>query len=114
MKVVGRSFKTRLISVVFCLVAFGCARQNPFDSSRRFWEREGWAYIETFGDVFPDAVEVAYMKSDTARTIRAFANDGVHRHEKEFDQSDYVYLVVTMQNERDQAYSVVFKKEKMK
>jgi len=49
---------------------------------------------------------------DTARSVSAFAFDGAQRIQKEYLQTDRLYLVVTMAEQSGKTYSLVFQKER--
>ena len=95
------------------ILTVGCAKQLS-DTERVKHERssDGWIFLEVVGVPDPNAKEVAHLSSKTARSISAFAFDGAQRTQKEFNQSDSLYLVITMGTESGKTHALVFQKPK--
>jgi uncharacterized lipoprotein NlpE involved in copper resistance len=107
----------RLVTLVFAIfLLIGCSRtvaaDTGVDVAKKKWEADGWVFHEAFGTAIAGAEEVSFMSSSTARSVSAFSFDGVERKQKEYRQSDQLYLVVTMADRSGKSYALVFRKEK--
>jgi hypothetical protein len=104
----------QIVAILFLATPFGCSRHQTFrvDDEKKRWTSEGWNYLETFGNASDDTVMVANSSSATARDIAAFARvDGVATN-KTYEQTDKLYLVVSMQRQSGDAFALIFTKQK--
>jgi hypothetical protein len=107
----------RFASLAFAiLLLIGCSRGVTADAgieaAKKKWQAAGWIFHEEFGTAVAGAEEVSSMSSTTARSVSAFSFDGAERKQKEYSQSEHLYLVVTMADNSGKTYALVFRKEK--
>jgi hypothetical protein len=91
----------------------GCARGSSADEvEKKKWQDAGWSFQEVVGTPVSGAESVSHLSSDTARSISAFAFDGSQRSQREYLQTERLYLVVTMSEKSGKTYSLIFTKER--
>lgn len=106
-----------LIALLAMLVLqCGCAPRSPAggsdDAEKKKWENAGWTFLEVVGTQVGNAEYASHISSDTARSVSAFAFDGSQRLQREYIQTDRLYLIVTMAERSGKTYALVFQKER--
>lgn len=100
------------------LFAFGCGRSpQPVAASgpeteKQRWTAEGWSFVETFGSAADDAVYITHMSSPTARSVTAYASAAGEQTNQVYQQTNALYLVVSMQRPSGDTFALVFSKTK--
>jgi hypothetical protein len=102
-----------LSGLLLCGLTFGCSRHlSAIEGQKHQWTQEGWNYFETFGKPADDAVYTAQMDSSTARSVSAFASSGGVSTNRIYEQTNQLYLVVTMQRPNGDTFALVFERPK--
>ncbi|RYD47289.1 MAG: hypothetical protein EOP85_05770 [Verrucomicrobiaceae bacterium] len=100
-----------VLSLFLLLWVTGCARPAALSATKKKWTSAGWTYVETFGKVRSDAVEVSHATSAAGTPVRAHWNDNSVDGDKSLSEAGTEFLVVKMSTPMAHTYSVVFKRK---
>jgi hypothetical protein len=102
------------ILVIAEMLLAGCSNQqaSTIENEKQRWTREGWKYFETFGAPANDAVYMSQMSSTTARSVAAFVSVSGVSTNHIYQQTNTLYLVVTMQRQSGDTFALIFEKPK--
>jgi hypothetical protein len=103
-----------LILVFAEMLLAGCSNQqaSTIENEKQRRSQEGWKNFETVGTPADDAIYVSQMSSTTARSVAAFASVRGVSTNHFYQQTNALYLVVTMQRPSGDTFALVFEKPK--
>jgi hypothetical protein len=101
-----------LLSVVGCNRAPHSTAALGLEQEKQRWTSQGWSFTETFGSGSADGAYVSHMSSPTARSVTAFASASGTRTSKVYQQTNALYLVVSMLRPSGDTFALVFTKPK--
>ena len=102
------------VAILLTVAFIGCTSHTKFrvDDEMALWKSKGWTYLETFGDASNDVVMVSNFSSDNAKKVTAFARISGVATNKVYEQTDTLYLVVSVQEKSGDAFALIFTKPK--
>ena len=99
--------------LLFTVFVFGCSHHSSaIEAQKQEWSQKGWKYLETFGTPADDAAYAAFVDSRTADSLTAYAYSGSTSTNHIYEQTNALYLVVTMQRPNGDTFDLIFEKPK--
>jgi hypothetical protein len=101
------------IVLLITVFVFGCSHHSStIEAQKQEWSQEGWKYLETFGHPADDAAYSTFVDSKTADSLTAYAYSGNTSTNHIYEQTNALYLIVTMQRSNGDTFALIFEKPK--